>query len=40
MMKSDRESDNTSRKMTMKTQPYKNLLDLAKAVLRGKSIVI
>ena len=39
MMKSGRESENTSRKMTMKTQPYKSLLDAAKAVLRGKLIV-
>ena len=40
MMKSGRESENTSRNMKMKTQPYKNLLDAAKAVLRGKFIVI
>ena len=31
---------NTLTQMPMKTQPYKNLWDTAKAVLRGKFIVI
>ena len=34
------EIKNTLRQMTMKTQPYKNLWHAAKAVLRGKFIVI
>ena len=40
MMKSKRKFKNTLRQITMKTQPYKNLWEAAKAVLRGKFIVI
>ena len=40
MMKSKRKYKNTLRQITMKTQPYKNLWEAAKAVLRGKFIVI
>ena len=39
-MKSKKKSENTSRQTTMKTQPYKNLWDAAKAVLRKKFIEI
>ena len=37
---SKKEFKKSLRQMTMKTQPLKNLWDTAKAVLRGKFIVI
>ena len=38
--KSKRKLKNILREMTMKTKPYKNLWDAAKAALRGKFIMI
>ena len=35
-----RNLNNTLRRMTMKTQPFKNLWDATKPALRGKFIVI
>ena len=40
IIKSKRKFKNTLRQMTVKTQPYTNLWDAARAVLRGKLIVI
>ena len=40
MTKSKRKFKNTLRKMTMKTQTNKNLWDAAKAVFKGKFVVI
>ena len=39
-MKSKKKLNITFRQMTMKTQPYKNIWESAKALLRGKFITI
>ena len=40
MMKSKKKLNITFRQMTMKMQPYKNIWDSAKALLKGKFITI